>query len=250
VNLILFDEVREVYQLASEDHRHRHIRTVLKARSGDTIRIGVVQGPEGIGTIQSVTPGGTKVSAQWHRKGRDPLPLDVIVGHPRPPVLQRLWRDLATARVRGIHVFAGDLGEPNYLSSSVWEKLDDRLQEGMSQGRHTCKPGVYRYETLDGALEAVVAGAVSPGWHIYGGVDAAAVPLVNYLRNLPEGALISTCVCIGPERGLSLREVRLLEDRRFQAVSLGTSVYRTETAVHGLVVPLTSILCGFSEDHV
>ncbi len=250
MNIILFDEVRDIYHLETEDHRHRHIRTVLRAQPGDTVRIGVVQGPEGQGTIQTVGPPETIISAKWHRDKRESLPLDVIVGHPRPPVLQRLWRDLATARVRSIHIFAGDLGEPSYFASSVWSKLDDRLLEGMSQGRHTCKPNVYRYDTLRDALKAGLPEVTSGAYRIYGGIDGPSLPLGNYLKVLAKGAIMYTRICVGPERGFSLREIQVLEENLFQAVSLGTSVYRTETAVHGLVVPLASILCEFEEDRI
>jgi len=252
VNLILFRSLQENYSLNSSDPRHRHIVSVLRAGRGDTLRIGVVDGPEGVGTVVDTDRTGTVIRAQWTHSRKSALPLDVLVGHPRPPVLQRLWRDLATARVRSVHIFAGDLGEPNYLGSSVWDKLEERLLEGMSQGHHTARPDVYRYARLDETLKAMSPVLEDGEYRYYGGLGGDAVPLAAALIDMlnhrngarDERGDISVSVCIGPERGLSPRETDILETRGFRGMSLGDSVYRTESAVHGMVIPFASVLCG------
>ncbi|MFW5643920.1 MAG: RsmE family RNA methyltransferase, partial [Alkalispirochaeta sp.] len=241
MNLILFETHADRYHLEGNDERHRHISRILKAAPDDTLRVGIVGGPEGTATVVHTGKEGTDLEVRWERPGRSPLPVDVILGHPRPPVLQRLGRDLASMRIRRLVVFPGDLGERSYTQSSAWDTLDARLREGLSQGRHTALPEVRRVSRLEDALVLI-----GEGRRYYGALDHAGVISFHDMLSEMAGDLPRVrpvFLCIGPERGLSNREIRLLSERSFRPVSLGTSVLRTETATNGFVVGVTSVLC-------
>jgi RsmE family RNA methyltransferase len=245
VNLILFDTQSNRYDLDRNDDRHRHIHRILKAAIGDTLRVGVANGAEGTATVVQTGKDGTTLDAQWERPGRSPLPVEVILGHPRPPVLQRLFRDLASMRIRRLTVFAGDLGERSYYASSVWDGMETRLREGASQGRHTALPEVVRVSRLEEALDQV-----GDGKSYFGAVDRAGA--ITFRDMLSEIAAyrsddLSVILCIGPERGFSDRETELLAHRSVRPVSLGASVLRTETAVTGIVLGAASVLCRSEE---
>lgn len=248
MNLILFERLQNRYHLDRLDGRHRHIASVLRAVVGDTVRIGVVNGPVGTGTIVGTGKEGTTISAEWNESTLSPLPIDVLIGHPRPPVLQRLWRDLSTARVRGIHVFTGRLGERSYMDSSIWDNVETRLLEGASQGGHTVVPAVSRHRSIEDALRNLHAGEKGPGEYrlfgALGGISSTSLQeflsaAAGHIERYPQ----SVAICVGPERGLTGDETSLLESFEYEGISLGTSIYRTETAIHGLVIPLAAVLC-------
>ncbi|MDA3948039.1 MAG: RsmE family RNA methyltransferase [Spirochaeta sp.] len=238
MNLILFDDIRETYELPSGDPRHRHIRSVLRASPGDTVRIGVVGGPEGVGTVAEMDRTGSSIIVTGWTAGGASRPIEVVLGHPRPPVVQRLWRDLAAVRVRRILVFAGDLGERTYFDSSVWTHLEERLREGLSQGRHTVRPTVTRHPSLETLFDEL-AGV---HYRYYGSIERPrALPfreMLNEIAAMPGDEVVS--VCIGCERGFSDREHALLEERAFRPVTLGDSIVRTETAANALAVGIAS----------
>lgn len=239
MNLILFDDIREIYHLPSGDSRHRHIRGVLRAAPGDAVRIGVVNGPEGVGTVLKVDKNGSSIAVTGWTDSRPSRPVDVVLGHPRPPVVQRLWRDLAAVRVRRLLVFAGDLGERTYFGSSVWTHLEERLREGVSQGRHTALPTVTRHDSLDTVFDEL-AGV---NYRYYGGIGRARAlsfrDMLDEVATMPGNAVVS--LGIGCERGFSDREHALLEEHAFRPVTLGDSVLRTETAADAIAVGVASV---------
>lgn len=234
MNTVVFPTEESQYRLTPDDPRARHIRTVLRAGTGAAIRLAAVSQRLGEGTVTILDDGTVVVDAVWRRPTPPPHPVTVVVGHPRPPVLQRLWRDLTAMRVRRIAVFAADLTERSYLESSVWRRVDELLREGMSQGGHGTPPQVTRH----GGLEAALAAISSSGSRLYGALDPDAEPLASAVAAAVERSPAETdvAVVIGPERGFSDRETQLLRKAGATPVRLGDTILRTETA--------TAILTG------
>lgn len=234
MNLVLFDHRQDTYQLSPVDERARHITRVLRAAVGDTIRVGVVGGARGSATLVEITEAGLTLQATWNHAPSGTLPVSVVIGHPRPPVMQRLLRDLATLRVGEIHVYVGALSEASYLGSGLWERTDQVIREGLSQGMHTAPPALYRWKSLSAALHGMDARSVASGGAVhraYGAVSRPAWSLPDWLSRIahtedPCGAMVA----IGPERGFTPEEQALLRDHRFTGVHLGSSTLRTETA--------------------
>lgn len=234
MNLVLFDQRQEVYHLPRVDDRARHITRILRAEVGDTIRVGVVSGVRGSATLVETNAAGLTLQATWEQERSESLPVSVIIGHPRPPVLQRLLRDLTALRVGEIHVFVGALSEASYLGSSLWDRTDQVIRDGLSQGMHTAPPALYRWRSLSAALQGVQERAQISGsatHRIYGAVNPPAETLPQFLPRLHGGESPSRAVvAIGPERGFTAEEQRLLVDHHFSAVHLGRATLRTETA--------------------
>lgn len=233
MNLVLFDHPNDTYHLLASDPRTRHITRILRARPGDTIRVGVVEGAQGSATVTHISDTGVTLRVAWGVARSTRLPVRVILGHPRPPVLQRLLRDLTALRVAEIHVFVGELSESSYLDSSIWDKTDALIREGLSQGMHTAPPGLFRWRSLANAVDAVLSasnGPVSTGHRVYGAVRSPAQNLTALLAEIRESPNPGAVLAIGPERGLVPEEEQHLTERGFSGVGLGSSTLRTETA--------------------
>ena len=241
MNLILLDGIGKHHRLTRADQRYQHVARVLRVRNGDTVRVGVPDGPEGTATIVSFDRSAVELAVEWNAPPRRKLPIDVIIGHPRPPVLQRLFRDLATIGVRSIHVFTGDLGERSYRESSVWRNVESRLREGVSQGRHTRMPEVCSYNALDAIFDEVDI----LRYRYFGSFTREnAIGFPNALGEIIRENDRSSGVqlCVGPERGLTAREETVLIDHGFLPVSLGDTVLRTETAAVTLTVGIATAI--------
>ena len=240
MNLILFSDSCDTYRLPRSDHRSRHIRSVLRSRPGDELRVGVINGPTGTATLRTIDGDGVVLDARWDASARRALDVHILLGHPRPPVLRRLWRDLASMRVASITAFVGELSERSYLKSSVWDGSERALAEGLSQGGHTTMPSLRRVDDL----AAAVAGVADRRRRIVASRDGT-VSLANLLDELaaPGREEEPIQLCIGPERGFTGGEEALLRAGGFRSVALGSSILRTETAT----VLLSGAVCATVE---
>jgi RsmE family RNA methyltransferase len=227
VNLLLLHPDERSVPLT--DARAVHISTVLKLTVGDSIKAGVVDGPLGVAKITAWSD--TSLEFDFQPES-DPPPLpevELILGHPRPLVLRRLFRDLATIGLRRVLVVHTDLGERSYFNARVWDQLDTALLEGVALGGSTLLPVVERHHTLHSAI-----GAVEQTRSLRIVTHLHEDPQYGDKRVLPD-LLASHDRCpvvgaVGAERGWSDTEVRSLLDAGFHGVSLGERILRTENA--------------------
>lgn len=257
MNILLFDPGEELKPLSRDDPRGRHLVQILKVVPGQPVRAGIVGGPEGTIEITEITP--EAVSFFWRPGETEALrpeaeavlgnpggeldpSLTILLGHPRPPVLRRLLKDLTTIGVGEILVAPGELTERSYLDSKVWEPraLKGALVEGASQGGSTALPEVHRFPTLRRGLDYL-----DQLDHSEGPAPVAASGDVRILLDKDaERSLFSLLfrpsglppvrsrgvLCVGPERGWTDGERQLLLRRGFLPAGLGDRVLRTETA--------------------
>lgn len=245
MNIILFHEQAQLYTLEHDDPRFQHINHILKAVEGTELRVGVINGRTGTGIVTERSPRRLVMSVSWQDgTPLSPLPVTVVLGHPRPPVLKRLWRDLAALGVQEIRVFHGELGERSYGTSSAWDNPARWLTEGVSQGGHTMMPDLSRYGSLREALNRDAFESEPPEWRFYGGMKRTGAIIPTEISG--DSREVSRArVCIGPERGLTPDEERTLGEYGYHPVYLGPRTLRTETAA----VIMTSIAAVLVESH-
>ena len=89
MNLILLQptDVDADGRVALSDDRGKHIHKVLKAKIGQQIRVGLLNGPLGTGTVESVHA--TEVVLQCTFESEPPPKprIDLLLAMPRPKVL-------------------------------------------------------------------------------------------------------------------------------------------------------------------
>ena len=129
--------------LHGDDRRTKHIRTVLKARPGDRLRVGRLNGLAGAATILSDDENGVVLDARLDGPAPEPW-LDLILAMPRPKVMHRLWADLAAVGFARIFVVNAAKVEKYYfdnhwLDEATWRPL---LIEGLEQAGATRLPDV------------------------------------------------------------------------------------------------------------
>lgn len=214
--------------LCAKDPRADHVLRVLRLRPGDTFRAGVVGGA--IGPARLVACDDTRITLEFSPE-RDPdrlAPIELILGHPRPIVLQRLLRDLASIGPARVVVVPTELGERSYTTATMWRRVDDLLIDGASQGATTLLPAVTRARSLSDALrDARGDESARIVLHPCAAGTGPVTPLADALDERVRGPL---SIAIGSERGWTAGEIDTLRANGFAPASLGERILRTEVA--------------------
>jgi RsmE family RNA methyltransferase len=238
VNLILFEENEAALPLKKHDVRTVHLVKTLHKKVGDEFDAGILWGKRGKGRVEAFTGGGDLVFSLNLTEFPPPrLYVTVAVGFPRPIQTRRLLRDLSNIGVEAVHLVGCELGDKNYLKTTLLSDGGARaaLLEGAVQARDTILPGLDVFSSLGDWLEKSPPHAAEGG-----GISLIACDNVN-----PDGAFGGEPVAagpvtlaIGPERGWSDRERRQLAGAGFKRLSLGCRALRTETACIAAVAAL------------
>jgi 16S rRNA (uracil1498-N3)-methyltransferase len=213
--------------------RAEHLLKVLTVAPGARVRVGVVDGPCGVGTVQAIT-GGTVALHCALETIVPPRPrVDLLLALPRPKVMRRLWAQIAAIGVGQIILTNADRVERNYFDAHVLtpERYLPLLMEGLQQARDTRRPAVSIHrrfkvlveDDLDGLFRHGLRLVADPGAERSAGATVRANPDTRVL------------LAVGPEGGWNDFETALLEAHGFQSVSIGPRTLRTDTACVALL---------------
>ena len=66
MNLFLLEEAVDEIEWPAQDERTVHLKKVLKAKDGEKLDFGVINGPRGKGLIEWMNCGAVKISFEWN----------------------------------------------------------------------------------------------------------------------------------------------------------------------------------------
>jgi RsmE family RNA methyltransferase len=236
VNLILFDpgEIGADGIVRVDDARASHMLRVLGAGVGRTVRVGVVNGRIGTGTIQSIADGTTVTLQCAFDAEPPPVPaVDLLLALPRPKVLRRLWAQIAAMGVGRIILTNAARVERDYFDTHVLarEARDASLIEGLQQARDTRLPVVSIHRQFKVLVEDELDGLFPSGLRVVAH-PACQARLAAVVEQHAGGRVL---LAIGPEGGWNAFELALLEARGFHGVGMGPRVLRSDTACLALL---------------
>ena len=146
MNLILCEasEVDADGLISLAGARAAHIRGVLRAKPGDTVRIGIVDGPRGRGEVVALDDSRVVLRCELDTAVAPAPAVDLLLAVPRPKVLRRLWAQLAALGVGRIILTNAARVERQYFDTHVLEESTWRplLIEGLQQAGDTRLPRV------------------------------------------------------------------------------------------------------------
>jgi len=243
VNLILLepDEAAPA-AVALTDHRARHLIDVLAVTPGQTVRLGIVDGPLGTGTVVGVGDRRVDLQCVFDAAAPAPPPIDLLLALPRPKVMRRLWAQLAALGVRHVVLANAERVERNYFDTHVLQPDVYRplLVEGLQQARDTRLPIVSihrRFRVLiEDHLDAIAGDALRVM------ADPGATARVD--ETIRRHAAARVLVAVGPEGGWNDFERRLLTAHDFHAVGMGARTLRTDTACVALLALINDALAA------
>src|SRR5262249_46577846 len=144
VNLVLFEphEVADSATVKVSGARAEHLLKVLHAAPGRQFRVGVVDGPLGLGTVESIADRSVELRCAFDDAVPPRPRIDVLLALPRPKVIRRLWAQIAAMGVGRIIVTNAARVERDYFDAHILrpEHYRPLLIEGLQQARDTRMP--------------------------------------------------------------------------------------------------------------
>jgi 16S rRNA (uracil1498-N3)-methyltransferase len=235
VNLILLhsDELRDDGQVWLSGDRAEHLLQVLKVAPGHRVRVGVLDGGIGRGTVMSVANGRVELRCDIEPRVPPRPPIDLLLALPRPKVMRRLWAQLAALGVGHIILTNAARVERNYfdthvLSPACYEPL---LVEGLQQARDTRMPRVSIHRQFKILVEDDLDTLFTRGVRLVAH-PGDGQPVSTLMRDRAGERVL---LAIGPEGGWNDFELTLLQSHGFDALAMGPRTLRSDTACIALL---------------
>lgn len=240
MNLILLqpDDFRDDGMAVLFDERARHIRKVLKAEPGKVLRVGLMNGALGQGTVLAVDKHEVCLQCVLGEQAPPKPRIDLLLAMPRPKVMKRLWSQLAALGVGRIVLMNADKVERFYFDTHVLEPgfYNQRLIEGLQQARCTHLPEVLVRKRFKPFVEDELDGLFSE--HLKMLSDPKGERRLGSFDFKNERVLLA----IGPEGGWTEYERGMLQAHGFELFGMGSRILRSDTACIGLLSTLSELL--------
>jgi RsmE family RNA methyltransferase len=211
--------------------RATHLLDVLRVAPGAQVRVGILDGPRGVGTVKSIDAQARTVMLRCtFEPALPPRPaVDLLLALPRPKVLRRLWAQLAAMGVGQIILTNAERVERNYFDTHILspEYYRPLLIEGLQQARDTWLPRVSVHRQFKVLIEDDLDSLFRSGRRLVADPSGTEPPR----SSTNERVLLA----VGPEGGWNDFELKLLETHGFKRVGMGARTLRTDTACIALL---------------
>ncbi len=235
MNLLLFRDSDRIGadRIRLTDHRLQHLREVINASEGDSLRVGEINGRMGDAELVKLAPDEALLDVALVNEPPPKLPLTLVLALPRPKMLRRILRMVAELGVESLHLINSYRVEKSYWQTPVLDPavVEDYFLEGLSQSRDTVLPTVALHKRFKPFVEDELTGLLE------GRRGLLAHP--GHYPPCPRSGGQPTLLVIGPEGGFIPYEVEKLEATGCETVSLGPRILRVENAVAALVSQLS-----------
>lgn len=204
-----------------------HIRRILRASVGDSLKIGQIFGNTGYGIIDTMDDMGVWLKQCVLTTPPAPkLSLTMVLALPRPKVLRRLIMDMTAAGVGHIVLIASQKSQKSYWDSAKMQQIDDYVFEGLQQGFDTHLPKITICKYFRPFVEEVLSSMRAQKYvlHPYACAPCSSID-----------ARHESVVIVGAEGGFVDFEIELLIKHGVQAVNFGARILRTEAAVNAVI---------------
>jgi RsmE family RNA methyltransferase len=235
VNLIILEaaEVSARGAVTLSGARAAHLVEVLKIVPGEQVRIGVLDGPCGVGAVQRIDGATITLQCAFEASAPSPPPVDLLLALPRPKVMRRLWAQIAALGIGRIILTNAARVERNYFDAHVLtpECYHPLLIEGLQQARDTRLPRVSIHKQLKVLVEDQLDALFGSGLRVV--ADAGGrTPIGAVVRESVDERIL---LAIGPEGGWNSFEMDLLGAHGFHRAGMGRRTLRTDTACIALI---------------
>ena len=227
MNIVVLDrsDWQDEQHVRLVDRRADHIRLVLRAEIGDSVRVGLLNGCLGQGRICTIDASSVLLAVELSQPPPARHRFDIVLCLPRPKVLRRLFRTLAEYGVANLHLIQSARVEKSYWQSPLLapDKVQDALLAGLERASDTVPPQVHQHRRFRPFVEdhLVDLCAGRPCWMAQMGAPLA-------LRDTPPGDAV---VMLGPEGGFVPFELELAQAVIAEPVHLGSRTLSVDTAL-------------------
>jgi RsmE family RNA methyltransferase len=243
MNIILADAAEVVdRQLMLTDYRAEHIVKVLRSEIGDRLRVGLINGLRGYGTIlaqRKKFPFSVVLDLDLSDPPGDLPPLDLILALPRPIMLKRVLSQVTALGVGTIHLINANRVEKSFWESGVLQPQEYRphLQHGLEQAIDTRMPEIRLHAKFKPFIEDFCPSLVGAYRYLLLADPAGDHPLVNVIGEKTGRILLA----VGPEGGWVDYEVQKFREQGFLCCTIGERILKVDTAIIALHATITAL---------
>lgn len=235
MNLVILEpgELEDSGEVRLSGARAVHLLDVLKVAIGHRVRVGVLDGPCGVATVQSIEEETVRLRCAFDPHVPSLPHVDLLLALPRPKVMRRLWAQIAAIGVGQIILTNAARVERNYFDTDVLapERYRPLLIEGLQQAHDTRLPTVSIHRQFKVLIEDVLDGRFGNGLRLVAD-SRASMSVSSAVR---ESAAERVLLAVGPEGGWNDFEIDLLARHGFQIVGMGPRTLRADTACIALL---------------
>ncbi len=235
MNLLLLepDEVDREGRVTLTDRRFRHAVEVLRAASGDELRVGVRGGQRGLGRVVQREAQALVLQVTLTEPPPVRPRVDVLLAIPRPKALKRVLSTVASLGVDRVMLINAARVEKSYFDSKVLDAsfIREQLDLGLEQACDTVAPTIEVRERFKPFIEDELSAWAGDARRLvmHPGPDDAWPSLEPRERLL---------IAVGPDGGWVPFEIELLRTHGFAAVAIGPRPLRVEVAVPATIAAL------------
>jgi len=244
MNIILVDSTEIAGKvLRLTDIRAEHIVKVLKSDVGETVRVGLINGGKGTGTITSMgkkRPFSVELELNISNCSTEIPPLDLILALPRPIMLKRILTQVTALGVGTIHLIHANRVEKSFWNAGVLNENEYRvhLLHGLEQAVDTRIPEVHIHRKFKPFIEDYFPDQVQK----YGACVLAHPSGKTRLSDVVQGGQGRIALAIGPEGGWVDYEVEQFKKKGFSSCTIGERILKVDTAVIALHSRISALL--------
>lgn len=209
--------------------RARHLREVLRAEVGRTLRIGVLDDRLGTALIEHLDEHKARIRITLDREP-EPVRDVLLLAVPRPKVLLRMLAHAAALGFARIVLFRSWRVDKTWLQSRAFDPAQQREQllQGLEQAGRTRLPEILRFDRFKPLVEDVLPTLALPHTRFVAHPSADQSTATLRVPSAP------FALVLGPDGGLLPYEVDQLAANGFTPISCGPHALRTETALAAL----------------
>ncbi len=214
------------------DRRAIHIIKVIKAKTGDKLQVGIVDGQLGEALVTDISASRVELKIELAKTPPAPLPVILLLALPRPKVLKRVLSSAITMGVKKIFLFNSWRVEKSYWQTPLLrpDKLTEISLTALEQAVDTVLPKIIlkpRFRPFaEDEVPILARDRDALILHPY-----TETPPVTATWTSPTRPSNSALIAIGPEGGFIPFEVEMLMAAGLKPISFGPRILRVEQAV-------------------
>ena len=214
------------------DARFQQIKAIHGSKTGDSVRIGELNGLIGQGLIESIDEQQATLQCDFREPPPDKLPLTIVLALPRPKMIRRIFRTVAELGVSELVIINSYKVEKSFWQSQALEskKVHSYLVDGLQQAKDTVMPKVSFYQLFKPFVEDELPAIANKTKKLI------AHPGVTEPCPLAINAPVT--LAIGPEGGFTPYEVEKFYEAGFKGIHLGPRILKVENAITVLTAKL------------
>ena len=207
------------------DRRAVHIRETIRARVGDELSCGMINGHIGKGIVTGIKNDSIEMAVRLVSPPPPPLPLTLILALPRPKMLRRILESATSLGIKSMYLINSWRVEKSFWQSPVLscDLIEKALVSGLEQAGDTVMPQIHQRRFFTGFVKSELPEIAR------GTLRVAAHPKTS--NRFPSNVQEPVTCAVGPEGGFIDLEIETLEKQGFQTAALGRRILRVETTI-------------------